>query len=69
MTSGERDVVTVIETHDTEAEAVKAMHRYARNLRRLRKTSQFGVFIEKRRSTWYLCLNDRRASTIPRGTE
>lgn len=52
----------VVDTYDTEPEAVKAMQRYARNLRRLRKTRQYGVFIEKHRGSWWLCLQDREAS-------
>ena len=62
----------VIDTFDTEGRAVKAMHRYATNLRRLKKTGRYGVFIEKHRvwdaearhwkTTWWLCLADRGAN-------
>ena len=52
-------VVTVIDTYETEQAAVKAMHRYAINLRRLRRAGRYGVFVEKRAEVWYLCLSDR----------
>lgn len=52
-------VVTVVDTYDDEAVAVRAMHRYATNLRRIRQAKRYGVFIEKRAGTWYLCLKDR----------
>lgn len=53
-------VVIVIDTFDDEAEAVTAMHRYARNLRRLRQTHRYGVFLEQRKGTHWLCLEDRQ---------
>lgn len=59
MTNG---IVIVVDTYDTEAEAVKAMHRYARNLKRLRQAKRYGVFIEKRTGTHWLCLVDRETS-------
>jgi hypothetical protein len=51
--------VTVIETFDDEEAAMRAMHRYAANLRKLRRTSRYGTFIEHRAGVWYLCLADR----------
>lgn len=52
-------VVTVIDTYDDEREAMERLHEYARNLRRLRKVGRYGVFMEKRRGCYYLCLADR----------
>lgn len=51
--------VTLIKTYDTEEEAVKAMHAYARSLRRRRLTGRYGVFVEQRQGAWWLNLTDR----------
>jgi hypothetical protein len=60
MTTKNKGIVIVLDTFDTEPEATKAMFRYARNLRRLRQTARYGVFVEQRKGAWWLCLVDRR---------
>lgn len=51
----------LVKTYDTEAEAVHAMHGYARRLKRRRLSGRYGVFVEKRKGTWWLNLIDRKA--------
>ena len=51
--------VILIRTFEREEEAVKEMHRYARNLRKQKKTGRYGVFVEKRAGSWWLNLHDR----------
>lgn len=55
-------VVIVLEIAEDEAEAVKHMHRYARNLRRRRVVNRYGVFIERHGSMWRVCLKDREGN-------
>ena len=58
MTTG---IILLIQTYDDEESATRAMQAYARQLRRRRMTKRYGVFIEKRASTWWLNLVDRQA--------
>ncbi len=59
MSTTREPAITVIDTFGTREEAEKYMHRYARNLRRLRKTHRYGVTVEQRVGVWYVCLADR----------
>lgn len=57
-----RGAVVILSTHETEREAIAEMQRQARNIRRRKVTSRYGVFVEKtnhRNPVWWVCLRDR----------
>lgn len=53
-------ITTLIKTYDTETDATRAMHSYARRLRRQQLTGRYAVFVEKRKGVWWLNLVDRQ---------
>lgn len=49
----------VLSTHDREDQAVRAMHRAAQKLKQIHQQKRFGVYVEKRRGSFWLLMKDR----------
>jgi hypothetical protein len=58
-----RATTTLVATFDDERDAVRAMYKYAKGLRRMRQTERYGVFVEKRCGVWWLNLSDRKGGS------
>lgn len=53
------ETIIVLATYDDERDALQAMYKQARILRSRRQTKRYGVFMEPRKGTYWVCLKDR----------
>lgn len=56
-------MIQLLQTYDSEAEAVRAMHDYANRLSRHHATKRYGVFVQKttpRSPVWGVYMKDRQ---------